>query len=150
MGYIKKLLAQFDCDEQRPGSPRCVQSDSVQTMKSFKQWVAASVLVSFSSASLAQDATIRVTRKATDQYAVAKSEVVISTKYCHEYARDEEAVLMSRQDGAENALLFASGAQCEVVAATKPNDSKFNLLDFLIQLGLMVLTKGVIGAPKIK
>lgn len=108
------------------------------------------MLLSFTSASLAQDATIRVTRKASDQYAVARSEVVITTKYCYEYARDEEAVLMSRQDGAENALLFASGAQCEVTAAIKPDDSKFNLLDFLIQLGLMVLTKGMVGAPKIK
>jgi hypothetical protein len=117
-------------------------------MTRFNRWVAALLLVTFTSASLAQEATIRVTRKATDQYAVSKSEVVITTKYCHEYSRDEEAILTTRQDGAENALLFASGAQCEVIAATKPSDSQFNLLDFLIQLGLMVLTKGATGLPK--
>jgi hypothetical protein len=119
-----------------------------QFMKSIQRWVAALLLVTFTSASLAQEATIRVTRKAKDQYAVTKSEVVITTKYCHEYSRDEEAILTTRQEGAENALLFASGAQCEVVAATKPDDSQFNLLDFLIQLGLMVLTKGATGLPK--
>ena len=116
-------------------------------MKRSKRFVAGLLLVTFSSASLAQEATIRVTRKATDQYAVSKSEVVITTKYCHEYSRDEEAILTTRQEGADNALLFASGAQCEVIAATKPDDSKFDLLDFLIQLGLMVLTKGATGIP---
>jgi hypothetical protein len=115
-------------------------------IRQFRRAVAALLIVTFSSATLAQEATIRVTRKATDQYAVSKTDVVITTKYCHEYARDEEAVLMTRQDGAENALLFASGAQCEVVAAVKPTDSKFNLLDFLIQLGLMIATKGVLGS----
>ncbi len=118
-----------------------------QFMKRSKRFVAGLLLVTFTSASLAQEATIRVTRKATDQYAVSKSEVVITTKYCHEYSRDEEAILTTRQEGADNALLFASGAQCEVVAATKPDDSKFDLLDFLIQLGLMVLTKGATGIP---
>lgn len=118
-----------------------------QFMKQSKRWVASLLLVTFTSASLAQEATIRVTRKATDQYAVSKSEVVITTKYCHEYSRDEEAILTTREEGAENALLFASGAQCEVIAASKPNDSKFDLLDFLIQLGLMVLTKGATGIP---
>lgn len=117
-------------------------------MKQSKRCVAALLLVTFTSASLAQQATIRVTRKATDQYAVSKSEVVITTKYCHEYSRDEEAILTTREEGAENALLFASGAQCEVTAATKPNDSQFDILDFLIQLGLMVLTKGATGLPK--
>ena len=117
-------------------------------MKQSKRCVAALLLVTFTSASLAQQATIRVTRKATDQYAVSKSEVVITTKYCHEYSRDEEAILTTRAEGADNALLFASGAQCEVIAATKPDDSKFDLLDFLIQLGLMVLTKGATGLPK--
>ena len=117
-------------------------------MKQSKRCVAALLLVTFTSASLAQQATIRVTRKATDQYAVSKSEVVITTKYCHEYSRDEEAILTTRAEGADNALLFASGAQCEVIAATKPNDSQFDILDFLIQLGLMVLTKGATGLPK--
>lgn len=116
-------------------------------MKRAKRFVAGVLLVTFTSASLAQEATIRVTRKATDQYAVSKSEVVITTKYCHEYSRDEDAILTTREEGAENALLFASGAQCEVIAASKPNDSKFDLLDFLLQLGLMVLTKGATGIP---
>jgi hypothetical protein len=93
----------------------------------FNRLVALTLLVTFTSASLAQEATIRVTRKDRDQYAVSKTEVVITTKYCHEYARDDEAVL----------------------SASKPNDSKFNLLDFLIQLGLMVLTKGASGPPKL-
>lgn len=115
-----------------------------------KRWVAGLLLVTFTSASLGQEATIRVTRKAKDQYAVSKSEVVITTKYCHEYSRDEEAIMTTRSEGAENALLFASGAQCEVIAASKPDDSKFDLLDFLIQLGLMVLTKGATGLPKPK
>ena len=119
-----------------------------QFMKRSKRCVAALLLVTFTSASLAQQATIRVTRKATDQYAVGKSDVVITTKYCHEYSRDEEAILTTRAEGADNALLFASGAQCEVIAATKQDDSKFDLLDFLIQLGLMVLTKGATGLPK--
>lgn len=96
----------------------------------------------------AQQATIRVTRVALDKYAVSKSDVVITTKYCHEYSRDEEALLTTRAEGAENALLFASGAQCEVISATKPEDSSFSLLDFLIQLGLMIATKGVLGSPK--
>jgi hypothetical protein len=121
-----------------------------QFMKQSKRWVAGLLLVTFTSASLGQEATIRVTRKAKDQYAVSKSEVVITTKYCHEYSRDEEAIMTTRQEGAENALLFASGAQCEVIAASKPDDSKFDLLDFLIQLGLMVLTKGATGLPKPK
>ncbi len=116
-------------------------------MKQSKRCIAGVLLVTFTSASLAQQATIRVTRKATDQYAVSKSDVVITTKYCHEYSRDEEAILTTREEGAENALLFASGAQCEVIAASKPDDSKFDLLDFLIQLGLMVLTKGATGIP---
>jgi len=117
-------------------------------MKFFKKSVAALLMLTFTSAALSQQAAIRVTRKAEDQYAVSKTDIVITTKYCHEYSRDEEAILTSREEGAENALLFASGAQCEVIAATKPDDSKFSLLDFLIQLGLMVLTKGASGLPK--
>ena len=55
-----------------------------QLMKQSQRWVASLVLVTFTSASFGQEATSRVTRKATDQYAVSKSEVVITTKYCHE------------------------------------------------------------------
>ena len=122
-----------------------------------KRIVAATLIVTLGAPSLAllaqtpttigQEATIRVTRKATDQYAVEGSKVTITTKYCHEYVRDEEALLTTRAEGAENALLFATGAQCEVISATKADDSKFSLLDFLIQLGLMIATKGLLGSP---
>lgn len=96
-----------------------------------------------------QEATIRVTRKAADQYAVDGSKVTITTKYCHEYVRNEEAVMTTRAEGSENALLFATGAQCEVISAVKADDSKFSLLDFLIQLGLLIATKGLLGNPVI-
>ena len=108
---------------------------------------ASSASVLAQSQSISQEATIRVTRKATDQYAVSNSKITITTKYCHEYVRDDEAVLTTRAEGSENALLFATGAQCEVVNAVKADDSKFALLDFLIQLGLMIATKGILGSP---
>ncbi len=101
------------------------------------------------SQTISQEATIRVTRKATDQYTVDGSKITITTKYCHEYVRNEEAILTTRAEGGENALLFATGAQCEVISASKADDSKFSLLDFLIQLGLMIATKGLLGSPAI-
>lgn len=110
---------------------------------------APSLSVIAQSQSISQEATIRVTRTATDQYAVSNSKITITTKYCHEYVRDEEAVLTTQAEGAENALLFATGAQCEVIKAVKADDSKFSLLDFLIQLGLMIATKGILGSPVI-
>jgi hypothetical protein len=114
----------------------------------FYRAVAATLVVALSSQSFAAEAILVVNRVATDQYAVVKApgttpignDVVIKTKYCHEYSRNEDAVLVSAQDGGENALLFASGAQCEVVAVTKASDRNFNLIDFLVQLGLMALT----------
>jgi len=117
----------------------------------FHRSVAALLIAALTLPSLplaAQQATIRVTRIAQDRYAVSKSEVVITTKYCHEYSRDEEAIVTTREEGADNAILFASGAQCEMVSATKPDDSNFSLLDFLIQLGLMIVSKGTLGTPK--
>ena len=124
-----------------------------------KRIVAATLIVTLGAPSLAllaqtpttisQEATIRVTRKATDQYAVEGSKVTITTKYCHEYVRDEEALLTTRAEGAENALLFATGAQCEVISAVKADDRSFSLLDLLIQLGLMIATKGLLGNPVI-
>ena len=96
-----------------------------------------------------QEATIRVTRKAADLYAVEGTKITITTKYCHEYVRNDDAVLTTRAEGSENALLFATGAQCEVISATKADDSRFSLLDFLIQLGLMIATKGLLGSPTI-
>jgi hypothetical protein len=127
---------------------RACSRDSVQLMNTrnrSSRFVAAVLIATLAVPSLplaAQEATIRVTRVALDRYAV-----VITTKYCHEYSRDEEALLTTRAEGAENALLFASGAQCEVISATKPEDSSFSILDFLIQLGLMIATKGVLGSP---
>lgn len=125
-------------------------------MNHYKRIVAIALIVTLAAPSLpllaqtqaqAQEATIRVTRKATDQYAVEGSKITITTKYCHEYVRNEEALLTTRAEGAENALLFATGAQCEVINAVKADDSKFSLLDFLIQLGLMIATKGILGSP---
>jgi len=121
------------------------------TSRRFHRSVAALLIAALTLPSLplaAQQATIRVTRIAQDRYAVSKSEVVITTKYCHEYSRDEEAIVTTREEGADNAILFASGAQCEMVSATKPDDSNFSLLDFLIQLGLMIVSKGTLGTPK--
>jgi len=103
-------------------------------------------------AAQANQATIRVTRKATDEYSVANvgnGTIVVKTKYCHEYVRDEDAVLQTNEDGGENALLFATGASCEVVAVSKANDRSYGLLDFLVDLGLMLLNKATGGiTPK--
>lgn len=88
-----------------------------------------------------QQAPIRVTRKAADQYAVVNSEVVVLTKYCHEYVTNEEVLLTTRDEGAENLMYFASGAVCEVVGVDKPSDRRFGLIDFLMQLGLLLLGK---------
>lgn len=100
----------------------------------------------------ANQATLRITRKAADEYAVANvgnGTIVIKTKYCHEYVRDEEAVLQTSEDGSENALLFATGAYCEVVGVNKENDRSYGLLDFLIDVGLMLLNKATGGiTPK--
>ena len=115
----------------------------------FLRVCAAVVLSTFSLQCVADEAYIVITRVAADQYAVVrapgttpigKDDIVIKTKYCYEYSRNEEAVLTSKEDGGENALMFASGAQCEVVAVSKSSDSSFNLFDFLIQLGLLALT----------
>jgi hypothetical protein len=120
----------------------------------FFRSIATIVLTTFVGQSIAGEALIVINRVATDQYAVisvkdASPEVnykglVLKTKYCHEYASNQQAYIVSREDGGENALLFLSGAQCEIVGATKANDSKFNLLDFLIQIGIAAATKGLI------
>lgn len=100
----------------------------------------------------ANQATIRVTRKAADEYSVANvgnGTIVVKTKYCHEYVRDEDAVLQTNEDGGENALLFATGASCEVVGVSKANDRSYGLLDFLFDLGLLLLNKATGGiTPK--
>jgi hypothetical protein len=103
-------------------------------------------------AAQANQATIRVTRKATDEYAVnslGNGTIVIKTRYCHEYVRNEEALLQTREDGAENALLFATGAYCDVVGVTKADDRSYGLLDFLVDLGLMLLNKATRGLTPI-
>ena len=71
--------------------------------------------------------------------------IVIKTKYCHEYVRDEEAILQTSEDGGENALLFATGAYREVVGVNKENDRSYGVIDFLIDLGLMLLNKATGG-----
>ncbi len=123
-----------------------------------KRVVAATLIVSLAAPPLAlfaqsqtisQEATIRVTRKAADQYAVEGTKITITTKYCHEYVRNDDAVMTTRAEGSDNALLFATGAQCEVIGVVKADDNKFSLLDFLIQLGLMIATKGLLGSPAI-
>ena len=152
-GYSKKLNRYAEAFLR---SPPVSRRDSVRSMNHCKRLIAATLITTLATPSLplfaqsqsvSQEATIRVTRKATDQYAVSNSKITITTKYCHEYVRDEEAVLTTQAEGAENALLFATGAQCEVVNAVKADDSKFSLLDFLIQLGLMIATKGILGNP---
>ncbi len=124
----------------------------------FLRVCAAVVLATFSLQCFAEEATIVINRVGQDQYAVvrapgttpiSKDDIVIKTKYCYEYSRNEDAILTSKEDGGENALFFASGAQCEVVAVSKASDSSFNLFDFLIQLGLLALTKGRV-TPKPK
>jgi len=100
----------------------------------------------------ANTATLRITRKAADEYSVGNvgnGTITIKTKYCHEYVRDDEAVLQTSEDGGDNALLFATGAMCDVVAVTNTADRSYGLLDFLIDLGLMLLNKATGGVtPK--
>jgi hypothetical protein len=121
----------------------------------FFRSVAALLLLTFSSQTFAAEAILVINRVAADQYAVVRApgttpmgnDVIIKTKYCHEYSRNEDAVLVSAQDGGENALLFASGAQCEVVGVTKASDRNFNIIDFLIQIGLMALNAKTRAIP---
>ena len=71
-------------------------------------------------------ATIRITRKAAE-YAVANGQ---------RHHRDQNQVLprvrvmkrpfwQTSEDGGENALLFATGAYCEVVGVNKENDCSY-------------------------
>ena len=69
--------------------------------------------------------------------------IVIKTKYCHEYVRDEEAILQTSEDGGENALLFATGAYCEVVGVNKEKRPQLRrVIDFLIDLWSDVAQQG--------
>lgn len=117
-----------------------------------KRFIAFLMIASLSMPSFAfTDLTITVNRIAPDAYMVVKApntkanSVVLQTKYCHAYARNEEAIFVTAEEQhGEAAILFASGDQCEVIAVKKDDDRSFGLLDFLVQLGLTYLTKGAI------
>jgi hypothetical protein len=124
----------------------------------FLRFVACAVLALFSFQVFAQDVTIVVDRLGKDKYAVVKGknlrpgEIILETKYCHAYARNEEALFLSREDqnGEAAAIYFSSGDQCEVVKVDNTTDSSFSLIDLLIQLGMLAATKGKtpIAKPK--
>jgi len=90
-------------------------------------------------------ATVPVTRIERDRYRVEKSDIVVHTRYCHAYARREDALITSRDEGMENMIYFAGGDVCEIVSVERPSDRRFALIDFLIQIGLMAATKGAAG-----
>jgi hypothetical protein len=114
--------------------------------------VAFVTLSMFSLQALALQANITVNRAGTDRYLVVKgdnmkpNEVEIQTRYCHAYPRNEEAVVVAGEDvnNETAAILFASGDQCEVVSVTNKAQANFALLDFLIQLGIAYVTRGVV------
>jgi hypothetical protein len=114
--------------------------------------VAATTLALFSLQVFAQDVTIIVNRIAADRYEVVKAkdvkpgEVFLQTKYCFAYARNEEALFLSReeQNGEAAMIYFASGDQCEVVKVDKTTDANFSLIEFLIQLGIVLASKGTV------
>jgi hypothetical protein len=124
----------------------------------FLRCVAGSVLAAFSLQLWAQDVTIVVDRLGKDKYAVVKGknlkpgELILETKYCHAYARNEEALFLTReeQNGDAAMIYFATGDQCEVVKVENTTDSSFSLIDLLIQLGMIAATKGKtpIAKPK--
>ncbi|MFN3631084.1 MAG: hypothetical protein ACK4XK_13685 [Casimicrobiaceae bacterium] len=90
-------------------------------------------------------ATVAVTRVERDRYQVEKTDILVHTRYCHAYARKEEALITTRDQGMENMIYFAGGDVCEIVHVERPSDRRFALIDFLIQLGLMAATKGAAG-----
>lgn len=97
------------------------------------------------------DTTITVNRIAPDAYMVVKAPntkpntVVLQTKYCHAYPRNEEAIFVTAEEQhGEAAILFASGEQCEVIAVKKDGERSYGLLDFLVELGLAYLTRGTV------
>jgi hypothetical protein len=100
--------------------------------------------------------TITLNRISQDAYMVVKApnvpsgKIVLQTKYCYAYAYNEDAIFVTSEDQhGEAAVLFASGDQCEVIAVKKDDDRSYGLLDFLVQLGLSYLTKGIV-TPKPK
>lgn len=90
-------------------------------------------------------ATVPVTRIERDRYKVEKTDILVHTRYCHAYARKEDALITTRAEGMENMIYFAGGDVCEIVHVERPSDRRFALIDFLIQLGLMAATKGAAG-----
>ncbi len=90
-------------------------------------------------------ATVPVTRIERDRYKVEKTDILVHTRYCHAYARKEDALITTREQGLENMIYFAGGDVCEIVHVERPSDRRFALIDFLVQLGLMAATKGAAG-----
>jgi hypothetical protein len=97
------------------------------------------------------DTTITVNRIAPDAYMVVKAPntkpnaVVLQTKHCHAYSRNEEAIFVTAEEQhGEAAILFASGEQCEVIGVKKEGERSYGLLDFLVELGLAYLTRSVV------
>jgi hypothetical protein len=130
----------------------------MRSSRLFFRGVAALTLALFSAQLLAQEVTIVVNRIANDRYEVVKAkdlkpgELILSTKYCHAYARNEEALFLTREDqnGDAAVIYFASGDQCEVVKVDKTSDANFSLIDFLIQLGLALTGKNSNNTPTAK
>ncbi|MCS6997382.1 MAG: hypothetical protein NZ533_10650 [Casimicrobiaceae bacterium] len=96
-------------------------------------------------------ATVPVTRIERDRYQIEKTDIIVHTRYCHAYARREQALITTRAEGMENLIYFAGGDVCEIVEVERPSDRRFGLLDFLVQLGLLAASKatgGLVPMPK--
>ncbi len=128
---------------------------AMNSTRHFSRVVAALTLAMFTTQVVAQDVTITVNRLAADRYEVVKGknvkpgELILQTKYCYVFARNEEAIFLTREDqnGEAAVIYFASGDQCEVVKVDKTTDADFSLIDFLIQLGLLLTGKGSNKTP---
>lgn len=70
-------------------------------------------LLSLSGTALAEYYKVYVTRLDRNMYRTSEG-IYIATKYCHEYARDEEAVLVYEQYSYDNKLIFKNGSSCDV------------------------------------
>jgi hypothetical protein len=62
--------------------------------------------------------SVRVTRIDADLYKT-ESKTYIQTRYCHEYAYGEKAILRYEAYDSDNKLIFDSGGSCEVVKVFK-------------------------------
>ena len=125
-------------------------------MRSARSFIAILTMCACAAPSFAWvDTTITVNRIAPDAYMVVKAPntkpntVVLQTKHCHTYARNEEAIFVTEEEQhAEAAILFASGDQCEVIGVKKDGERSYGLLDFLVELGLTYLTRGTVQRAK--